>query len=87
VGPMLMTNYATAASASEEAIIAAQFAVLLEVVWRSIWQFLDGILIGAWWLGIGVLIRAANSAGRPDDGRRPLSVGGSRMLEPARGRE
>lgn len=58
VGPMLMTNYATAASASEEAIIAAQFAVLLEVVWRSIWQFLDGILIGAWWLGIGVLIRA-----------------------------
>jgi hypothetical protein len=23
------------------------------VVWRSIWQFLDAILLAAWWLGIG----------------------------------
>jgi hypothetical protein len=27
------------------------------VIMRSIWQFLDGILIGAWWLGIGLLLR------------------------------
>jgi hypothetical protein len=27
------------------------------VVMGSIWQFLDGILIGAWWLGIGLLLR------------------------------
>ena len=38
-------------------MIAAEFATLTEVIMRSIWQFLDGILIGAWWLGIGLLLR------------------------------
>jgi len=57
VGPMLMNSHATATSPAEQEIIAAQFAVLFEVVWRAIWQFLDGILMAAWWLGIGVLIR------------------------------
>lgn len=57
VGPMLMDGYATATSAAEREVIATHFAVLLEVVWRSIWQFLDGILMAAWWLGIGLLIR------------------------------
>jgi hypothetical protein len=28
------------------------------VVWRAIWQFLDAILLAAWWLGIGWLLRA-----------------------------
>jgi hypothetical protein len=27
------------------------------VVWRAIWQFLDAILLAAWWLGIGRLLR------------------------------
>lgn len=58
VGPMLMNEYTTAASPGEQELIAAHFAVLLEVVWRSIWQFLDGILMAAWWLGIGFLLRA-----------------------------
>ena len=31
---------------------------MLQVVWRSIWQFLDAILLAAWWLGIGWLLRA-----------------------------
>jgi hypothetical protein len=57
VGPMLMNAYATATSPAEQEVIAAQFAVLLEVVWRAIWQFLDGILMAAWWLGIGILVR------------------------------
>lgn len=56
VGPMLISNYA-ATSGDEQALIRAQFVVLLEVVWRSIWQFLDGILVAAWWLGIGLLMR------------------------------
>lgn len=56
VGPMLITDYASA-SGSQQAVIATQFAVLLEVVWRSVWQFLDGILVAAWWLGIGILVR------------------------------
>jgi hypothetical protein len=57
VGPMLMYNYAEAA-AEDRALIAAQFAVLFELVWRAIWQLLDGILLAAWWLGIGLLVRA-----------------------------
>ena len=27
-------------------------------MWRAIWQVLDGILVAAWWLGIGLLVRA-----------------------------
>ena len=57
VGPMLMHDYAEAATA-DQPLIAAQFAVLFELVWRAIWQMLDGILLAAWWLGIGLLVRA-----------------------------
>ena len=57
VAPMLMHHY-TDATAAGQALIAAQFAVVLQVVWRAIWQFLDAILLAVWWLGIGWLIRA-----------------------------
>ena len=57
VGPMLMSDFTAAGNPTEQAMIAAQFGLLFEVVWRSIWQFLDGILIAAWWLGIGLLVR------------------------------
>ena len=40
-----------------QALIAAQFATVLQVVRRSIWHFLDAILLAAWWLGIGWLLR------------------------------
>lgn len=56
VAPMLMQAY-TDATPAGQALIAAQFATVLEVVWRSIWQFLDAILLAAWWLGIGRLLR------------------------------
>jgi hypothetical protein len=55
-GPMLMHDY-IGASPTDRVVITAQFATLSDVVMRSIWQFLDGILIGAWWLGIGLLLR------------------------------
>ena len=55
-GSSLMHDY-TDAAATEQVVIAAQFATLMAVVMRSIWQFLDGILIGVWWLGIGWLLR------------------------------
>jgi hypothetical protein len=29
-----------------QALIATQFATVLQVVWRAIWQFLDAILFG-----------------------------------------
>jgi len=53
---MLMHDY-TEASPTDRVVITAQFVTLSEVVMRSIWQFLDGILIGAWWLGTGLLLR------------------------------
>jgi hypothetical protein len=56
VAPMLMHNY-TDATAACQALIAAQFATVLEVVWRAIWQFLDAILLAARWLGIWWLFR------------------------------
>jgi hypothetical protein len=56
VGPMLMYRY-TEASAADQAVIAVQFAALLELVWRAIWQLLDGIFMAGWWLGIGMLVR------------------------------
>ena len=56
VAPMLMHAY-TDATAAAQALIAAQFATVLQVVWRAIWQFLDAILLAAWWLGIGWLLR------------------------------
>lgn len=56
VAPMMMYDHIAAAPA-EQAVIATQFEILFEVVWRSIWQFLDAILVGAWWLGIGLLVR------------------------------
>ena len=57
VGPMLLNDYAAAASSTDRAMIATQFGLLFEVVWRAIWQFLDGILVAAWWLGTGLLVR------------------------------
>ena len=56
VGPRLIHDYAEAAVA-DQAAITAQFDVLFELV-RAIWQLLDGILLAAWWLGIGLLVRA-----------------------------
>src|SRR5215212_2483862 len=55
-GPMLMHEY-TEASPTDRVVITAQFTAMTAVIMRSIWQFLDGILIGAWWLGIGLLLR------------------------------
>lgn len=57
VGPLLMQNHAATANPAEQAVIAGQFEVLFEVVFRSVWQLFDAILIGAWWLGIGLLLR------------------------------
>jgi hypothetical protein len=57
VGPMLMHDHAGASAAQQE-IIAVQFAALIELVFRAIWQLLDGILLGVWWLGLGLLLRA-----------------------------
>ena len=56
VAPMLMHDFSSGAAA-DQTVIAAQFKTLVEVVFRAIWQFLDAILLAAWWLGIGWLVR------------------------------
>ena len=68
VGPLLMHNY-TEAVAEDRALIAAQFAVLFELVWRAIWQMLDGIFLAAWWLGWGY-----SSEDRPGLSRLSLAL-------------
>ncbi len=55
-GPVLITQYASAEGA-EQAAIAASFQLLSEVVYRAVWQFLDALLLAAWWLGIALLVR------------------------------
>jgi hypothetical protein len=52
VWPTWMHAY-TDGAAVGQALIATQFATVLQVVWRAIRQFLDTILLAAWWLGIG----------------------------------
>src|SRR3990170_2558986 len=45
VGPMLMEQHAAATGAAEQAVIAGQFALLFEIVWRSVWQMFDAIVL------------------------------------------
>jgi len=54
-GPLLLEAYATAGA--DQASIATVFAVLMEVVWRGVWQLFDTLVIGAWMIGLGSLLR------------------------------
>jgi hypothetical protein len=56
VAPMLRHAY-TDTTAAHKALIAAQFATALQLVWRAIWQFLDTILLAVSWRGIGWLLQ------------------------------
>jgi len=73
-GPMLLQAYA--ASSADQPSIAAAFAVLVEVVWRGVWQLLDTALIGAWLVGVGLLTRVD----QPAFGRLSLALGGFAWL-------
>jgi hypothetical protein len=55
VGPMLMHEHARAGA--DQAATALAFAILAEVVFGAIWQFLDPIFLAVWWFGIGALVR------------------------------
>lgn len=56
IGPALMQAHAT--PGTDQAAVAVAFGVLSDVVFRAIWQFLDAYLLAAWWLGVGLLLRA-----------------------------
>src|SRR5512133_967779 len=85
VAPMLMHNY-TDATAAGQALIAAQFAVVLQVLWRAIWQYLDTILLAAWWLGIGWLLLADRPRLSRRCPRRAKSLSLLKFSRPARRR-
>jgi hypothetical protein len=76
-GPFLLE--ATAAPGADQASIATAFAVLMEVVWNGVWQLLDPILVGAWMLGLGLLMRAD----QPAFARLSFALGGSAWLASA----
>lgn len=73
-GPMLLQAYA--APGADQASIATAFAVLLEVVWRGVWQLLDVTLIGAWLVGVGLLMRGD----QPAFARLSIALGGFAWL-------
>lgn len=56
LGPALM--HAHAAADADRATIGIAFGLLTDTVFRAIWQFVDALLIGSWWLGLGLLLRA-----------------------------
>jgi Domain of unknown function (DUF4386) len=54
-GPMLLRAYGS--SGADQGAITAAFALLTEVVFRAVWQLVDGVFIAAWMVGIGLLLR------------------------------
>lgn len=69
-GPPLVLAYAEAAD-SDRAAIATTFRFLIDVVFHGIWQTLDPILLGFWFLVVGWLTRI----GRPGFGTLALVLG------------
>jgi len=59
-GPMLVREYAQ--PGAEQAAIAAAFALLTDVVFRGIWQLIDGVFIAAWMIGVGLLMQTDQPA-------------------------
>lgn len=59
-GPPLIREYAQ--PGADQAAIATTFGLLTDVVFRAVWQLLDGVLIAVWMIGIGLLIRTDQPA-------------------------
>ena len=60
VGPTLIREYAQ--PGADHAEIATAFGLLTEVVFRAVWQLVDGIFIAVWMIGIGLLMRTDQPA-------------------------
>lgn len=68
-GPALIRDYGV--PGADKTAIDLLFSSLVVVVFRAIWQLLDGILIGGWMIGTGWLIRSR----QPGFGRLSLTLG------------
>jgi hypothetical protein len=60
VGPTLIREYAQ--PRADQMAIATAFGLLTDVVFRAVWQLVDGIFIAAWMIGIGLLMRTDQPA-------------------------
>jgi len=60
VGPMLIREYAQ--PGADQALIATAFGLLTHVVFRAVWQLVDGIFVAVWMIGIGLLMRTDQPA-------------------------
>jgi hypothetical protein len=60
VGPPLIREYAQ--PGTQQAAVATAFGLLIEFVFRAVWQLVDGIFVAAWLIAIGILIRAEQPA-------------------------
>lgn len=69
-GPPLIEAYAD--PGQEQETIATAFTVIIEIVFRAIWQLIDDIFLSMWMLTTGVLI----SVDLPWFGRLSLALGG-----------
>jgi hypothetical protein len=59
-GPPLIREYAQAGA--DQPAIAAAFGLLTEVVFRALWQLVDGVYVAIWVIGIGILVRTDQPA-------------------------
>ena len=60
VGPTLIREYAQ--PGADQTAVATIFGLLTEVVFRAVWQLVDGIFIAVWMIGIGLLVRTDQPA-------------------------
>jgi hypothetical protein len=59
-GPAMMRAYD--APGADQAAVAVAFRLLIEIVFRGVWQTLDPILLGFWFLVVGGLTRPQRPA-------------------------
>lgn len=52
----LIVDYAQAGT--EQGAVATAFGLLVDIIFRAIWQLLDGILLTVWFVATGLLVRA-----------------------------
>lgn len=61
-----------AQAGADQGTVATTFGTLVNVIFRAIWQLLDGILLTVWFVATGLLVRAD----QPGFARLSLLVGG-----------
>jgi hypothetical protein len=54
-GPTLIREYAQ--PGADQPAIAVAFGLLADVVFRALWQLVDGVFIAVWMIGVGLLMR------------------------------